>query len=293
MPRRVKIKKAGAAGRVVEMDIETLHVDRGRMVVNRAFLPLLERNSLLSASALWNMEAEPVKNILKERGTFRAFLDSGDGEGTVEVYLKRYLPLPIREKVKNLLSLKKGFDSAFHEWEAMLAFHRHGLSTMIPVAVAGTDGQTCNLSLGIRNYVRASEFFRPGFQVSPGQRMDAVRKIAGFAGRMHGSGMAHQDFYLVHMFFDRDDYDVMNLIDLQRVVIQERLAVRWIVKDVAQFIFSASPLLSDDEMNLFYDDYIASYGKVSSGELNFGKVFEAASAKAGRIEARAKRKRAL
>lgn len=272
------------------MVIRTVSFNGGDLIVNSPFLPLLQKNDLFSPEGLWKLDSEPVKNVLKERGTSRAWLEPVSGNDPVEVYVKRYLPLPFKERVKNLFSLKRGFNNAFHEWNALLAFHRHGLPTIMPVAVARSGNRSCNITLGIRNYIRGSEIFAPDSPLTTGERKDVVKQIAWFAAKMHACNMAHQDFYLVHMFFDKDDYTTMYLIDLQRVVLAKRLSRRWLVKDLAQLIFSARGLFSADEIKLFMLEYVTNYNAISTKKIEF-LVFKDAFIKTTRIIKRHERKK--
>lgn len=238
------------------MEIQLSATSTRSFRTNAAFESFLHYNGITSAQSLYEMASEPVKNVLKERGTSRALLKDPSGNPDIECYIKRYLKPAIRDRIKCTLSLKPVFSSgAMHEWNALCAFHRAGLKTMTPVAAGSFDNKTCNLTLGIKDYVRASELFRNELQTDPERRRYLIIKIAEYVARMHGTGLAHQDFYLVHLFIKPDENDAVYLIDLQRVIIQKHLARRWIIKDLAQIHFSLAPCISADEITLFQQTY--------------------------------------
>ncbi|MCF6176979.1 MAG: hypothetical protein L3J71_14560 [Victivallaceae bacterium] len=235
------------------MEIKIDQLDEGRMLVNRQYIELLKSNQLLTADSLWNLSGESVKNVVKERATERCLLTAQDG-GTVEVFIKRYLPIPFKEKLKNRLCFKPFNFTARHEWEAIKAFHRHELPTMIPLAVAELpDGCSCNLTLGITDYRRVSEWL-PTLEDATRKRA-LIDNVAEYIGKMHRYGMAHQDFYLVHMFIREHEQDRLYMIDLQRVLMQKSLRRRWRVKDLAQLLFAASPYVDQNEIEYFWRKY--------------------------------------
>lgn len=238
------------------MEIQLSATSTRSFRTNAAFESFLHYNRIASARSLYEMTSEPVKNILKERGTSRIFLKNSASGPETEFYIKRYLRPSIKDRVKCALSLKPVFGSgAIHEWNALCAFHRAGLNTMTPVAAGFFANKTCNLTLGIKDYVRASELFRNELQTDPERRRNLITKIAEYAARMHCAGLAHQDFYLVHLFIKPDENDDIYLIDLQRVIMQKHLARRWIIKDLAQIHFSLAPFLSAGEIALFQQTY--------------------------------------
>jgi len=216
----------------------------------------LQHNGIRSAKALYELKSEPVKNVLKERGTSRVFLRDPNGGPDVECYLKRYLKPSLKDRLKCATSLKPVFSSgALHEWDALCAFHRVGLNTMIPIAAGAIGSRTCNLTLGITDYVRASELFREILGKDQKRRSRLIIGIAEYAARMHRAGLSHQDFYLVHLFIKPHENDEIYLIDLQRVIMQKKILRRWVVKDLAQIQFALTPFCSDEELVLFRNTY--------------------------------------
>ncbi len=268
------------------MPFEIEKLDGARLLVNSRFRGILEHNDLLDAESLWKVRSEPVKKKLRERGTERAMLADPGGGRPLEMFIKRYSPLPLKEYFKSALSLKPLFsDGAFHEWEAILSFHEKGIPTMEPVAVAKCADGTCLLTLGITNYRRASDLF-PGFGAGDmTRRRRLVCEIARLAGAMHSANFAHQDFYLVHIFVKEDEGDKPYIIDLQRAIIREKLSSRWRVKDLAQLLFSAADFASRADIMRFWKTYC----KLAGNEFfRDQKLIRRIIAKAARMTARAK-----
>ena len=243
------------------MKINTESRDNGRLIVNSEFADILMQNNIERAVDLWQVKSEPVKELVPERGTGKVILTSGPDRRPIEFYIKRYRPVSLRERLKNWICGKRASYDAFHEWKAIMEFHRHRLATMQPAAVAAIGSCSCILTLGIRDYARASKLLPRITGPECRQRREAlIKQTAVLAGKMHRLGLAHQDFYLVHIFVLEKENDRPFLIDLQRLVMQKRLSKRWRVKDLAQLLFSASGMLSSEDIQLFWNSYLAETG---------------------------------
>lgn len=267
------------------MDISVAKLDNESLLINSDFADILRENNLVSVEALWNIEGESVKKFLKERGTERVFLKTVNGS-ELETYVKRYLPLPVKEFFKGFISFKPVFTAgALHEWESIIAFHHAGIPTMVPIAAGRLDdGRSVNISLGIQNYRRASDIFAENPDRET--RKILIANIAGLAGKMHASKLAHQDFYLVHLFV-KDDGQVLP-IDLQRIIMGPLFKRRWQVKDLAQLLFSAFDFVSKTDILRFWKTYT----EIADPSLYKDKVFiKSVIGKAMRIRARSLRKK--
>jgi heptose I phosphotransferase len=148
---------------------------------------------------------------------------------------------------------------------------------MQPLAVARCREGACGLTLGLKDFVRASELY-PQLKDTPRRRRELVAKAAALAAAMHGAGMAHQDFYLVHIFVMPGDS--LALIDLQRMIRKRKLARRWVVKDLGQLSFSARLALQPGDAALFLRRY-AKLRKLGLAE--FEALRSEAAAKAAAI----------
>ncbi len=241
------------------MEIKEKFLEEGSLVINDDFLGILEENGLLSPLAFWDLEDEPVKAEVPERRTGRFFLKKrGQGE-RVEFFIKKYRPLPVFSRLKGLFSLKWEHHDGLHEWRALVLFHKNMLPTLIPVAAGRAGRNTFCVTLGLKNYERASRLLDEGSRLSASERLSLIEKIGTYAARMHKKGFAHQDLYLLHFFVKLPDM-VPFLIDLQRVVIQKNLRRRWAIKDIAQLLFSSRLVLSEKEIGLLLDSYCSEIG---------------------------------
>jgi heptose I phosphotransferase len=250
--------------------------DDGRLLVNSAYSSLLRENHIATWEDLWSVEGEAVKKKLLQRGTERVLLKSN--EKPIETYVKRYLPLPFKEYFKAITSFRPFFPSgAIHEWESIIAFHAAGIQTMEPIAAGrNPDGRTVLLSLGIADYVRASELL-PELRGKKRQeeRRRLILKIAELAGIMHAAKFAHQDFYLVHLFVKRKpsatstseeaEFQVLP-IDLQRIIMGPRFSRRWRVKDLGQLLFSAMDATTSSDRLIFWNRYTEIAGTKLRGD---------------------------
>ena len=206
--------------------MKIIKLDDGNLRVNSEFEEILKYNNIDSADKLWEFRGEDVKKQRKERGTERVLLKTPDSDKLIEAYIKRYKPLPLKEYLKSITSFRpihpKG---AIHEWDALLAFHANNLPTMDVIAVGENKFGSCNLTLGITDYTRASEIFENLQKKNdPERKKKLIEKIATLAKNMHGVGFGHQDFYLVHMFIKEGQNDELFLIDLQRLIMQKKLS---------------------------------------------------------------------
>lgn len=254
--------------------------DNGKLIINKNFSGILKHNGLITAENLWKIHSDPVKKQLKERGTEMIYLEPEKGTDYIEAYIKRYKPVPVKERVKSLVSLKPGTYNAFHEWKSILAFHRHQLPTMVPIAACRIKNNTCIMTEGITDYKRASKVFASLKRSDFKRKRTLIRKIAELAANMHKTGLAHQDFYLVHIFIKEKCDDEIYLIDLQRVVMHRNLSIRWVIKDLAQLLFSARKVVQNTDVLFFWKKYCEIAGK---NNLKNNRLINAILLKARRI----------
>lgn len=219
------------------------------------FESVLSENGIVSPQQLWSLKGEDAKKKTEARQIERICLRHG--AETAEFYLKRYNPIPLREIIRNRIALKPVFtDGAIHEWKALKAIEKLGIPAPKTAAAAKfADGRSCILTLGIRNYSRASDILSD--PATPQRRRERIiGRIAEIAGRLHSASIAHQDLYLLHFFVTEWDDDKVHLIDLQRALLSKgAIPDRWLSKDLAQLLFSSRGLVSEREMSLFKTEY--------------------------------------
>lgn len=233
------------------MAFEFEHWDSGRLQVNAAFAPLLRRHHLTTFESWMNYATGEVAREVGNRVTKRMVLQTADGNAAF--YLKRHAALPLREFIKPLLRLAWPVYGAANEWNAILRFHDAEIPTMTPVAL-GVSGrrsflvtQSLESRQSLLDWIGGRDKTEPDSQdvakCPPNALRDAIQETARIARTMHEAGLHHQDFYLNHLLIPREaDVRDIRVIDLGRVRHQRPLAMRWIVKDLAQLDFSARRL---------------------------------------------------
>lgn len=239
---------------------ETL--DHGRLIVNREFSEIIKANNLDSAARLWNVRSETVKAVIPERSTGRIWLKSPGTGDLLEFYIKRFVPASMGERLKNWICLKQGWYDAFHEWRAINTLLDLGLDTMLPAAVAQAGANSCLLTLGITDFVRASDLMSElHIHKDRELRRRIICDTACIMAIMHANGIAHQDFYLVHLLIRPAENHRVYIIDLQRMIMNKQLSIRWRIKDLAQILFSSAGIVSEHEISLFWDTYLENAGR--------------------------------
>lgn len=234
--------------------------DEGRLLVNRAFSRVLRAHGLTTCQALLEYEGGVVVRRVNARETRRLSLDGP--EGPVTFYLKRHGPPAWRDRIMPWLHGARPIHGARNEWEAILSFIAAGIPTMTPVAFGEVDRKSLLMTEALAARCNLLELIggRPVEHVTPandsrddeivddtprkrapsaGTLRALVEQVAATARRMHAAGLHHQDFYLNHLLLGDEDEARVSVIDLGRVRRQSPLALRWIVKDLAQLNFSA------------------------------------------------------
>jgi len=225
--------------------------------VEEKFKPLLSQNKINSPEKLWSLSGENAKKETKARQIQKIILKFNDSKEE-SFYLKRYYPIPLSEIIKNKICLKPVFtDGAIHEWNAIKEFKKFHLNVPEPVAVAKfANGNSCILTKGIENYLRASEILSKEYHINEERRKNIISQIARITGIMHSANFAHQDLYLLHFFVIPEEADKVYLIDLQRAIISpKQFSKRWIIKDLSQLFFSSEEIFTETEKELFKLEY--------------------------------------
>jgi heptose I phosphotransferase len=244
--------------------------DEGRLVVNRQFARLLRDHRLTTFRQLFDLIGGEVVRRVGTRETTRITLNGPQGLSTF--YLKRHGAPKWRDRIMPWLHGSRPIHGARNEWEAIFRFMDAGIPTMTPVAFGESGGRSllitealaarCNLleyAGGRQDGSLPLPFFfgngaAPDDAGGPHGTIDSARELIGIvaemARRMHAAGLHHQDFYLNHLLLcetagEADDNigkPDIRVIDLGRARRQQPLALRWIVKDLAQLNFSAGRL---------------------------------------------------
>jgi heptose I phosphotransferase len=250
--------------------------DGGKLVVNRSFASLLQRQHWTTFAEIWSHTAEAAiaKKLRTDRITLRFTLND-DGQERA-FYIKRHGRSSVKEYLKPLFSLRWPILGARNEWNALLAFHEAGVPTMTPVALGQHGANSFVITEALENCTKLSEIDRKvllgrpellsGCSLEQARFPEAARRslvqcVARMTQRMHRSGLHHQDYYLGHLLLrnqvGQDDgvTDQIHVIDLGRARKQQPLPRRWVVKDLAQLNYSA-PTATTYERFRFLREYL-------------------------------------
>lgn len=216
--------------------------DDGRLTVNAAFAETLRANSLTTFDALMQFEQGDVaKNLRSDRTTHRLSLETTDGQSR-DFYLKRHRPPPWKDYIKPLLNLSKPIVGARNEWLATQHFLQAGIPTTVPVAFGTSGGESFLLTQGLGDGAKLSDWFTENNRTTGNEIEEVIDRVAATAARMHSAGLHHQDFYLGHLMLPTDRERGLQVLDLGRARRRRRLASRWVVKDLAQLLYSSRRL---------------------------------------------------
>lgn len=146
----------------------------------------------------------------------------------------------IRLHIKRYRATRSSKDAAEAEVSGIELLRSHDIPT-VPLVGWGklADGRSFVITEDLKDFRAADKAIAGGL---PFDRL--IEATADLAARLHASGLHHRDLYLCHFFVKTggDDLD-LRLIDAARVrQLPWLFRQRWIVKDLAQFWYSAKKL---------------------------------------------------
>lgn len=140
------------------------------------------------------------------------------------------------------------------EADAIRLLVSHDLPT-VPLVGWGraADGRGFLITLDLQGYADTEKAVAAGLSVDR-----IVQPLALLAARLHRAGLHHRDLYLCHFFVNDANPQDMRLIDAARVRHLPRwpLRQRWIIKDLAQLVFSLRIAGADEgQIRAFMNHY--------------------------------------
>jgi heptose I phosphotransferase len=147
--------------------------------------------------------------------------------------------------------------AAAAEADGILAMNEHGLKTANLVAHGhAADGRSFAITEDLTGYQPADVAIRAGV---PFEKL--LPPLATTAGALHRHKLFHRDLYLCHFMAKGDGagFDIL-LIDLARVLVKPFFALRWQIKDLAQFEYSTRDLPIKPAQ---LDDFFAIYSQAA------------------------------
>ncbi|MCP5538270.1 MAG: lipopolysaccharide core heptose(I) kinase RfaP [Akkermansiaceae bacterium] len=176
--------------------------------------------------------------------------------GGKSYFAKIHTGIGWKEVFKNLLAFRLPIIDASNEWQAVEVLERVGVET---VRIVGKGKRGCNpariesfvIMQALEELVEVEDFLKGLGGLQGAARLALkrmiVRKVAASAGRMHGAGMNHRDFYLCHFHIVERDWTGWSpeqdfrlpVIDLHRAQLRDKVPQRWLAKDLGALLYSA------------------------------------------------------
>jgi hypothetical protein len=146
----------------------------------------------------------------------------------------------IRLHIKRYRATRRSLTPADEESHGIQALLSHDIPT-VPLVGWGrlADGRSFVMTEDLSGFRAGDKVIESGFAFDR-----LLFPTADLTAKLHTSRLHHRDLYLCHFFVRADDDNVeLRLIDAARVRPLPRwLKQRWIVKDLAQFWYSATQL---------------------------------------------------
>lgn len=223
------------------------------LIVNEAFIDVLSSSGLDSFASLAGIKEYEV---IKDKGHRCVLRFNVGGAGGRTFYLKKHL-WPAYERLSYILPWKRK-EKGIDEWRSTIMLKEMGFNVAEPVAFGelrslGVPTMTIMLTESLYNTVKLDEYIPTLTKELPTDLSTAeamkikrllMRRLGTLAARFHSLGLNHQDFYLTHFLLEvgsglEADSGRIFIADLQRVGKRPVPRMRWVVKDLAQFAYSA------------------------------------------------------
>ena len=216
------------------------------LLINEEFVSVFEENGLLSFEAIMAFSGGETFRRNRIRSVVKIELPEKGGKKHV-LHLKRHT-LNLKERIKGLFSLGQCEDGS-NEWRRILDLNECSIDTFKPVAFGklgqmGFPWKSFTITEHLYDCERLEDFIPKNFagsSVDFGLKLFLTRKLAEIAGKFHGLGFSHNDFYLGHFFIQPESKQIY-LIDLQRVSKSGKISNHDRIKDISQLYFSSTQI---------------------------------------------------
>ena len=309
-PHLIPARRRAPPGMVALAEEKFAVLDGGRLRINEAFRPALQKAGLANLDALMAFKGGEAYRTVPGRWTVRAEIPRPGGGAQVVLYLKRHNRVPWPTGLRRTVSLGDPISLADQEARNIVRLTDAGIASARCVAVGwefsrgGRREQSCLVTEEVPGGVQADTYCERAFALPRCREATAakrrfVRALGRLARQFHGGGFAHRDFYLCHVLVRPVEgaEPALHLIDLQRLLrFRRRVPTRWIVKDLAALLFSSWPseatlirseVFTDTDRMRFAREYFG-VGRLSAGEKG---LLRRAIRKARRIARREARRR--
>jgi heptose I phosphotransferase len=171
--------------------------------------------------------------------------------------------LDLRETRLHIKRNKPGFRDADDEVPGLRLLEQAGVLS-VPLAAHGrlNDGRGFVITEHLHGFEDSEELLERGV---PFERL--LAPTAQLTGHLHRSGLHHRDLYLNHFWANvGNDPIALRLIDAARVrKLPQWFRRRWLVKDLAQFVFSLRKYSIADTL---VDEWLNQYARASGTQLS-------------------------
>lgn len=240
-------------------------VEREQMILNRDYQDLIKYLGFNCFESIWLYRSgEAIKNIKARSVICIRILIHGKEK---YFYLKRHNT--------EYIGLRRLFMQLFPKWvlsqgrkefENICDFRKCDLPTVVPLAAGERFvrffwAESFLITEDFAPFVSLEYLLRdhPEFLMGPEgefRKRTLLKEIALFARRMHQSGFNHRDFNATHILLhygNQSNVPQIALFDLQRVDKGKFLRFRWIIKTLAEVIYSLSNEIfnKEDQIYLF------------------------------------------
>lgn len=161
------------------------------------------------------------------------------------------------EIVKNLVRLRLPVISARNEWVALQRLSEIGVRSLEPLGFGEKYWNPARrlsflITRELSDTVQLDHYLADHKQqpLTYGQKQPLLKAVAEIARTIHLHGINHRDLYLCHFLLAKSsipswlngEEPKLYLVDLHRAQMREQVPERWLVKDLASILFSATGL---------------------------------------------------
>lgn len=238
--------------------------DEGRLVVRKDAASMFERLGWRTAADVLDERTGDVFRRVDERENGRVLVADPAGGPPRVLYLKRHRSRRVWPWLASMLRGRRYRPPGLAEADSVGCCQRAGVPTLSIVAAgalrvgAPWEIDSFFLSEEIPGGRPADDVWRDG-PLTASQQKEILDAIAQTARRLHAARLFHRDFYWCHFFLRRAPAGglVAHLIDLQRVRRARILRGRWLLKDLAQFLYSAPEgKVRDSDLRYWFARYL-------------------------------------